>query len=78
MRQILRSLRERAGLSVPEAAEAIGVHKATIYAWEAGEKQPDPPALRKAMDAYGASDDERAEVARLKAFGPDTDAAAAS
>lgn len=71
MKDILKRLRERAGLPVREAAEHIGVTRATVYAWEAGEKQPDPPALRAAMDLYSASVEERDEVARLRAFGPD-------
>jgi transcriptional regulator with XRE-family HTH domain len=71
MRELLRRLREQAGLTVPEAAERIGVHKATVYAWESEGKIPEPPQLRRAMDAYSASEEERAEVARLRAFGPD-------
>lgn len=77
MGQILQMLRERSGLSVRQAADGIGVTRATVYAWEAGQKQPDPPALRGAMDLYAATDDERAEVARLRAFGPDPSAAVA-
>lgn len=70
MGSILRTLRERRGLGVADAAALIGVTRATVYAWEGGEKEPDKPALRSACDVYAATDDERAELARLRAFGP--------
>lgn len=73
---ILRDLRERAGLTVIRAAEQIGVTRAAIYSWESGAKWPDQEPLRKAMDVYGASEAERAEVAKLRAFGPSDSSAA--
>ena len=36
----LRTLREKAGLSVEEVAEAVGVKPITIYSWEAGRTEP--------------------------------------
>ncbi len=71
MKDILRKLRERSGLSVPEAAEKLRVTRATVYAWEAGGKLPDPLNLRAAMELYGATPDECDKVAHLRAFGPD-------
>jgi DNA-binding XRE family transcriptional regulator len=67
--EILRTMRERAGLTVVQAAERIGVRRSTIYAWEGGAKIPTAPNLRTAMDAYGASAEERDRVARARAFG---------
>ena len=71
MQTILKKLRERASLTVREAAEALGVQRATVYAWEGGDKMPEPASLRAAMDLYGATPGERAAVAQLRAFGPD-------
>ncbi len=69
MGSILRTLRERAGLSVADAAEQIGVSRSLVYAWEKDEKQPEPPNLRAACRVYAASEAERAELAALRAFG---------
>ena len=67
---LLKKLRERSGLTVQEAAEKIGVHRATLYTWE-----DDPPgrragaeALRSLLDLYRASQDERVSVALLFAL----------
>lgn len=79
MNEILKSLRERAGLTVQAAADKLGVHRATIYAWEGTDgKIPEPEKLRAAMDAYGATDEERAKIAALRAFGPDPERTAAA
>jgi transcriptional regulator with XRE-family HTH domain len=67
---ILRALRESKGLTVQAAAEAIGVHRATIYAWEAGDKLPEPTPLARAVDLYEAPQEERDRIARLRAYGP--------
>ena len=77
MGTILNALRERRGLTVAEAAGWLGVTRATISTWEKEQKQPDPASLRAAMDLYRASDEERDEVARLRAFGPDSPPAGA-
>lgn len=37
----LRELRERAGLSVDEAAEKVGLHRTTWYDYQAGRTIPD-------------------------------------
>ncbi len=67
---ILRNLRERARLSVVEAAGLIGVTRAAVYAWESGQKEPDKGSLLAACDVYNATEAERDELARLRAFGP--------
>ena len=36
----LRSLREKAGLTVEEVAEALGVSCKTVYSWEQGRTEP--------------------------------------
>lgn len=66
---ILRLLRESRGLTVQSAAEAIGVHRATIYAWEAGDKLPEPEPLSRAVDLYAASKEQRDQLAHLRAYG---------
>lgn len=69
MGAILQTLRERAALTVIEAAERIGVTRTIVYAWERGDKAPDPENLTKACDVYGASPGERMRLAHLRAFG---------
>jgi transcriptional regulator with XRE-family HTH domain len=71
MAQLLRTLRQRAGLTVEEAAARIGVTRATVYAWEAGDKEPDKDSLRAAATAYDATEDERVRLAVARAFGVD-------
>jgi hypothetical protein len=56
----------------------IGITRATIYAGESGDKEPDKPALRSACDVYGATEEERDQLARLRAFGAEDTVAAAS
>lgn len=76
MSELLRTLRIRAGFtSVAAAAAAIGVERATVYAWEAGSKEPDKANLRTLAEVYGATDADRAELARHRAFGSDDRAA---
>lgn len=70
MHLILKALRSRSGLTAIEAAERIGVTRAMIYCWESGDKEPGRPSLLAACDVYGATEAERAELARLRAFGP--------
>jgi len=48
----LKALRERAGLTVEEAAENIGVVADTLYSWERGRTQPkisDFPTIAKVL-----------------------------
>jgi len=68
---LLRSLRERQRLRVADVSALLDCSTASIYAWEAGEKEPGPAHLSALANAYNASKKDRAELARLKAFGPD-------
>jgi len=74
MSTLLRTLRLRAGLTVEEAATRIGVTRATVYAWEAGDKEPDKDSLRAAAAAYDATEEERVSLAIARAFGVEVDA----
>lgn len=67
--EVLRSLRGRACLSVSRAARELGVTRATIYCWESGAKRPSPPVLRRALELYEATDEERCQVAHHYALG---------
>jgi transcriptional regulator with XRE-family HTH domain len=49
----------------------LDVSKSSIYAWESGENEPAPAQLLALANAYSATKKDRAEIARLKAFGPD-------
>ena len=67
--EVLRELRGRAALSVRRAALELGVTRAAVYSWESGAKRPSPPVLRRALDLYGASEEERCQVAHFYALG---------
>jgi len=68
---LLRSLRERQRLRVADVSALLDCSTASIYAWEAGDKEPGPAHLSALANAYCATKKDRAELARLKAFGPD-------
>ena len=48
-----REVRETAGLSVQDAAEALGVHRNTITRWESGERIPTAVDLLNLVHLYG-------------------------
>ena len=48
----LKQLREKVGLSVDEAAEAIGVSGTTLYDWEGGRIIPAVPKFPKISEVY--------------------------
>ena len=48
----LRALRKKAGLTVEEAAEQIGVASTTLYEWEQGRKMPNLRKLPKISEIY--------------------------
>jgi len=48
----LMVLREKAGLTVEEAAEKIGVHWTSVYDWERARKRPDIRKLPKISEIY--------------------------
>ena len=68
---LLKQLRERQRLRVADVATMLDVSKSSIYAWESGENEPAPAQLLQLANAYNATKKDRAEIARLKAFGPD-------
>ena len=49
----LRELRERAGLSVEEVAQALGVSYGAVYRWEAGKADPKLDYLPKLARLFG-------------------------
>lgn len=57
-------LRESAGFTVPQVAEALGVSRTTVYAWEgrAGIRRPEADHLRALMDLLSVPADERPQV----------------
>lgn len=68
---LLRSLRERQRLRVADVCAILDCSPSAVYAWEAGEKEPGSAHLSALATAYCATKKDRAELARLKAFGPD-------
>jgi transcriptional regulator with XRE-family HTH domain len=66
---ILRELRVARGFDVATAAEEIGVHRSTVYAWEAAEKTPEPAQLCKAVQVYEAPKPVQDRLAYLRGFG---------
>ena len=68
---LLRSLRERQRLRVADVCVLLECSPSAVYAWEAGEKEPGPAHLTALANAYNATKKDRAELARLRAFGPD-------
>jgi len=53
----IKEARMNAGLSQQKLADASGVKRATIAAWESGRNQPDPVAIRAIAIACGVSAD---------------------
>jgi transcriptional regulator with XRE-family HTH domain len=68
---LLRSLRERQRLRVADVCALLDCSPSAVYAWEAGQKEPGAVHLTALANAYSATKKDRAELARLKAFGPD-------
>ena len=48
-----REAREKAGLSLNEAAERIGVTRVSLWMWESGKGNPLVSNLAKMAEAYG-------------------------
>ena len=53
-----RSEREKAGKTVREVMEVLGVSDATVYYWETGVSAPRAERLRKLAILYGCSVDD--------------------
>jgi transcriptional regulator with XRE-family HTH domain len=64
---LLRDLRLRAALRVPEVAEALGVPRSTAYSWETPAGRPEPETLARLLKLYKASEDEELLAYRLRA-----------
>lgn len=60
MGQRIARLRERAGLSQPQAAERAGIPVGTLRGWEQGRRVPLLDAAAKLADAIGCSLDDLA------------------
>lgn len=63
---LLHSLRERAGLPMTRVVVELGVPRATAYAWEGADSRPEPENLKRLLDLYGATDDERLHAWELR------------
>lgn len=61
----IKTLREDAGLKVANVVERLGVARASVYAWEAGDHQPEPGTLLDLLDLYRPSDADQLVVWRL-------------
>ena len=51
----LRTLREKAGMSVADVAEEMNVTPTTIYDWESTKSQPSLDAVLKLAESVGVS-----------------------
>ena len=49
----LKSLREKAGMSVDELAERSGIPRATLFAWESADRCPVNEVLPKLAETLG-------------------------
>ncbi|MFC4081606.1 DUF5753 domain-containing protein [Amycolatopsis samaneae] len=60
----LRRLRERARMSLDEAAPLLDTTRSTLHRMETGERYVDVHFVRSAMDVYDCRDDEMIDLAR--------------
>jgi len=68
---LLKDLRERQRLRVDDVAALLDCSRSAVYTWESGGKGPAPEHLRALADAYNCTKKDRADLARLSAFGTD-------
>ncbi|MBD5111823.1 MAG: helix-turn-helix domain-containing protein [Ruminococcaceae bacterium] len=52
----LRVMRLSAGLTVKQAADAVGIHRGTLMNYELGRTVPKPAIVRKLMELYESLD----------------------
>ncbi len=61
----LRRLRSDAGLTREDVSARTGINEATLYRIETAKARPQARTLTALLDLYGATDDQRAELAAL-------------
>lgn len=70
--EVLKSLRQSAGLSIPQLAKALNVSQVCIRdSWEAGKCEPSTPNLRQIAYFFGVDVD---ELLDMEGFIADRDA----
>ncbi len=57
MLENIKAEREKAGLSISEVADVIGVHPNTVKGWEKGEFEPTSRNIVQLATMYGCSAD---------------------
>lgn len=67
----LKDLRTRAGLTMSEVVEKLGIPRATGYLWESPRSRPEPESLQRLLDLYNASASDRLRAWELRAAGRD-------
>lgn len=63
----IRELREGRALTARVVAERLGIARATLYAWEAGDHQPDAAPLAALIALYGCDEATELRLWRLRA-----------
>ncbi len=58
----LRRLRRKRGLTLAHVAEALGVSKPTVWAWEKGKCRPQPSRINALAATLGTDPDELADA----------------
>lgn len=62
----LKALRRRRGFSVAKVIEDLDVPRSTAYHWEGPASRPDPVDLKRLLDLYEASDDDKLRAYELR------------
>lgn len=62
----LRTLRKRKGFSVAKVIDALGVPRSTAYHWEGPSSRPDPVDLKRLLDLYEATADDKLRAYELR------------
>ena len=61
--EVIRKVLERATLSVEDLARETGISSATLFAWQAGRRNPSPENLAKLAEALRRRGGELARLA---------------
>ena len=67
---LLRSLRKRRKLTMAQVIALTGTAQSTCYWWEGPYSRPDPEDLKKLLDLYRATSEERLLAWELRAVAP--------